>query len=82
MFVMVSLNVPIPICDFPERVHGAAAVFEVVYRNGVSRDYVGVIHSVNGLFQDMVSRLYRDESIMYIGVSLCSGRFVCEAYLD
>ena len=79
---MVTLNVPVPICDIPERVHGASAVFEVVYRDGVSHDYTGVIHSVSGLLDDMVSRLYRDASIMYIGVSLCSGRFVCEAYLD
>lgn len=79
---MVALNVPIPICDIPERVHGASAVFEVIYRNGVSRDFIGVIHSVSGLFDDMVNRLYRDGSIMYIGVSLKSGRFVCEAYLD
>ena len=41
-----------------------------------------VIHSVSGLFDDMVTRLYHDASIMYIGVSLKSGRFVCEAYLD
>lgn len=79
---MVSLNVPIPVCDIPERIHGASAVFEVVYRNGVSRDFIGVIHSVSGLFDDMVNRLYLDGSIMYIGVSLKSGRFVCEAYLD
>ena len=79
---MVTLNVPVPICDFPERVHGASAIFEVVYRSGVSRDFLGVIHSVSGLFDALVNRLYHDGSIMYIGVSLRSGRIVCEAYLD
>lgn len=75
---MVNLSVPVPLCDIPERIHGASATFEVVYKDGSKRSYRGVIHSVNWLFDALVSRLNRDESIMYVGVSLLSGRFLCE----
>ena len=75
---MVNLSVPVPLCDIPERIHGAAAVYEVIYKDGSKRSYRGVIHSVNWLFDALVSRLNRDGSIMYVGVSLLSGRFLCE----
>ena len=75
---MVNLNVPIPLCEIPERIHGASAIFEVIYSNGSKRSYRGVIYSVNWLFDALVSRLFRDGSIMYVGVSLLSGRFLCE----
>lgn len=74
---MVSLYVPTPVLDIPERIHGGGAKFSVTYSDGRVVDYPGSIEVIGWLFDALVARLSRDASIDSVSVYLSSGRLLC-----
>lgn len=75
---MVNLHCPTPILEVPERIHGARLSFQDLYADGRDCGYSGVCRSISGLLDALVSRLSCDSSILYVGVSLPSGRLIIE----
>lgn len=75
---MVNFHFPTPILEVPERIHGSRLLFHVLYADGRDCGYSGVCRSISGLLDALESRLSRDGSILYVGVSLPSGRLLCE----
>lgn len=74
---MVSLYIPTPVLEIPERVHGQALRFVVTYCHGGSRVFSGRCGAVSRLFSALRGRLVRDRSILLVEVYLPSGRLLC-----
>lgn len=77
---MVKLNVPVPVCDLPFRVHGKRMKYVVTYFDGSQYVAFGFLYSVRQTFDALVRRLNFDSKIDAVTMYCPDGTPLCCCY--
>lgn len=77
---MVKLNVPVPVCDLPFRVHGLNMKYVVTFTDGSEYVAFGILYSVRQMFDSLVQRVGFDSNIEAVRVYCPNGVGLCCCY--